>query len=476
MNTVLAGAAAIALCTSTLAAQLPTQAPSLAAPPRLILPTVQKSLLPNGLRLDVVPMREVPLAQATLVIEGGGRLDGSQPGLAAFTAGMLKQGSGGRGALAFDEELEHLGAQLTAGVSWDATILILRAPRRTFPAALALLAGVVRDPHFASSDVTRERDLALSRLAQRRAQPGSVAMVTLGRSLYPDGHPYHAPISGDSASVAQLDSATLRNAWTAQADPRRATLILTGDVTPADGKRLAQEAFGTWRSPLQAAPSVPRPANPAPAPTRIVLVDKPASPQSVILVAAPGVSRSSVDYPAIMLMNTILGGSYSARLNDVLREQKGFSYAAFSQFSWRPLPGPFVAQASVRTDVTDSSLAVFFAEFRQLRNQPVPPAELERARAYLALGSLAEWETTGDVATQLATLHAFGLPITSVQKERDAIARLTAGDVQRAAQRYLDPEHLLVVIVGDVQAIRPGIEALGLGPIELRDAEGYPIP
>lgn len=204
----------------------------------------------------------------------------------------------------------------------------------------------------------------------------------------------------------------------------------------------------------------------------MVLVNKPGSAQSVILIGAPGVPRNSIDYPAITLMNTILGGSYSARLNDVLREQKGYTYGAFSQFVWRPVPGPFVAQAAVRTEVTDSSLAVFFQEFRRLRDEPVPAAELERARAYLALGALAEWETTGDVATQLAILHAFRLPLASVQRERDAIAALSARDVQQAARRYLDPDHLTIVVVGDAQAIRPGIEALGLGPVELRDAEG----
>ncbi len=457
-------------------AQLPSQAPALAPPPKLVLPTVRSSLLPNGLRLDIVPMREVPLVQATLVIDGGGRLDGPLPGLAAFTAGMLKQGAGGRTALALDEELEHLGATLSAGASWDATTLVLRAPRRTFPAALALLASVVREPRFASADVTRERDLQLARIAQRRVRPSAVATVALGRAFYPEGHPYHAPLSGDSAAVAQVDSTLLRTTWTSLADPRRSTMFLTGDVSLADGRKLVQDAFGTWRSPRPGAPAVTRPATPAPAPTRVVLVDKPGAPQSEILIGGAGVPRSSIDYPALVLMNTILGGSYSARLNDVLREQKGYTYGAFSDFAWRPLPGPFVAQAAVRTDVTDSSLKVFFDEFRRIRDEPVPNAELDRARAYLALGALAGWETTGDVAYQLASLHAFGLPLSSVQRERDAIGKVNAAEVQRVAQRYLDPSHLTVVVVGDAKVIRPGIEALGLGPLELRDAEGNLLP
>jgi zinc protease len=460
------------LAAAPLAAQ---QAPALGAPPRLTLPAVQKGLLPNGLRLDVVPMRDVPLVQATLIIDGGARLDGPRPGLALFTAAMLKQGAGGRSALALDEELEHLGARLSTGATWDATTLVLRAPRRTFPVALALLSSVVREPGFASADVERERDLLLASLVQRRAQPAAVAGVVLGRALFPAGHPYHVPLAGDSTSVAVLDSAVLRDYWDSVADPRRATLILTGDVTQADARRLVTEAFGSWRSPVQPAPAASLPPSPAASPTRVVLVDKPGAPQSVIAIGAPGVPRTAADYAAITLMNTILGGSYSARLNDVLREQRGYSYGAFSQFVWRPLPGPFVAQSAVRADVTDSALHVFVDEFRRIRDEPVSAAELERARAYLMLGALSEWETTGDVATQLATLHAFGLPLATVQKERDAIAKVTAADVQRAARRHLDPGRLTVVVVGDLATVQPGIEALQLGPIERRDVDGRPI-
>jgi zinc protease len=136
------------------------------------------------------------------------------------------------------------------------------------------------------------------------------------------------------------------------------------------------------------------------------------------------------------------------------------------------LPGPFVARAAVRSDVTDSSLAAVFAELNRMREETVSEAELTRAQAYLELGALSEWETTGDVATQLATLHAFGLPITTVTRDLDAIRRLTAADVQRAARAYVDPAYMTVVVVGDVEKIRPGIEALKLGTVEVRDGAG----
>lgn len=470
MNRIALAAVLVAVSATSLPAQAPQ--PATGSPPRLTLPRVEKSLLPNGLRLDVVPMREVPVVQATLIVDGGARLDGGRTGLASFTAGMLDEGAGSLDALQLSEALEHLGATLSVGSSWDAATIVLRAPRRTFPEALGLLSDVVLRPRFTAEDVARERDLRLAQILQSKDQPQAVAFNTMGRALYPEGHPYASPIIGDSASVATFDSASVRDFWTSVADPRRSTMIVTGDVSSAEAKTMIQKALGAWRGSRIPAPVVPvAPAVPQ-GETKIVLVDKPGSPQSVILAAAPGVSRNSADYPAITLMNTILGGTFSARLNDVLREQKGYSYGAFSQFVWRPLPGPFVASAAVRSDVTDSSLVALVTELRRIRDDSVSAAELQRAKAYIELGALGEWETTGDVTGKLVTLNAFGLPTSTVTKDLDAIRALTAADVQRVARKYVDPSHMTIVVVGDVEKIRPAIEALKLGKIEVRDVEG----
>jgi predicted Zn-dependent peptidase len=425
----------------------------------------------------VVEMREVPLVQANLMIEGGGRLDGDRPGLATFTANMLDEGAGSRDAFALAAELEFLGADLNTGASWNATVISLGAPKRTFAKAMDLMADVLLRPTFSVVDVNRQRDLRLAAILQQRDQPGAVAALVSSKVVYPETHPYHDPLGGDSASTAGLDSAMVRDFWQRAADPRRATLIVTGDISLAEARGLAQAKFGSWRSPARPlvapAPSTV-PAAPKQA-SRIVLVDKPGAAQSVISIGAPGVERTTPDYPAITLMNTILGGSFSSRLNDVLREQKGYTYGAGSGFGWQPIPGAFQAGAQVRTNVTDSSLAIFFEEFRRIRDSAVSDVELERGRSYLALGALSDFETTGDVAGQLAGLNVFGLPLGTIPADIAAISELTAADVQRAARKYIDPEHLTVVIVGDIATIRPGIEALGLGPIEVRDYNGNEV-
>jgi predicted Zn-dependent peptidase len=269
----------------------------------------------------------------------------------------------------------------------------------------------------------------------------------------------------------------VRDFWNRAADPRQATLIITGDITLAEARALVTEKFGAWRAPASplTAPSPAGVATPQRPATRIILVDKPGAAQSVIQIGAPGVARTTPDFAALTLMNTIHGGSFSSRLNDILREQKGFTYGARSGFSWQPVPGPFTASAAVRTNVTDSSVAIFFREFERIRNDLVPAAELERGRAYITLGSLGDFETMRQVSGQLGSLNTFGLPLATIPKELEAIGKVTAAQVRQAAQHHLDPAHLTVVIVGDLAQIRPGIEALNLGQVLVYDHNGKPI-
>jgi predicted Zn-dependent peptidase len=210
-------------------------------------------------------------------------------------------------------------------------------------------------------------------------------------------------------------------------------------------------------------------------PTEVFLVDKPGAAQSVIVIGAAGIERSNPDYAAIEVMNTLLGGSFSSRLNSNLREEKGYTYGAGSGFSYRPLPGPFLAQSSVRTNVTDSSLIEFFTEFERLRNEPVDPVELERAKAYLALGLASDFETTTQMAGQVSGLLRFGLPMTYYDDFVPRIMAVTLADIQRVARKYVRPDRFTVIVVGDVATIRPGIEAVKLGPVSVRDMTGKPV-
>lgn len=450
-----------------------SKAPEVAPPAGLTLPAVQQAALPNGIALRVVPMHEVPLVQVTIRVHGGARLDGDLPGLATFTAAMLDEGAGRRDGLGISAEAAYLGAQLFTSADWDYLDLTLNVPRRSLGPALDLLADVTLRPTFRAADVARERDLRLANILQQRDQPNGMAALAFGAIVFPAAHPYHRPIGGDSAATAGLDSTTVRAFYDRVMRPDQATFIVTGDISLAEAKAEIARRFGGWKQnrmlPLKAAvpPPVARPAT-----RRIFLVDKPGAAQSVIMIGAPGLNRSSPDYAAVQVMNTILGGSFSSRLNQNLRETKGYTYGAGSGFAWRPVPGPFQARAAVRTDVTDSSLVEFFKELNAIRDAPVSDAELARARNYIAFGLPGEFETAGQMNDQLAELLTFGLPITEFDRYVRAVLKVTAADVQRVARSSFDPAHLDVLVVGDAARIRPGLEALDLGPVVATGLDG----
>lgn len=443
-----------------------TQAPTVTPPAGLTLPAIQQAKLPNGAALRVVPMHEVPLVQVTLRVKGGGRLDGDLPGLATFTAGMLDEAAGARDGLGIAAEAAFLGAELSVSADWEYLYLSLNTPRRTLGPALDLLADVALRPAFRDSDIRRERDLRLAAILAARDQPNGMAGLAFGAIVYPAAHPYHRPINGDSAGTVRLDSATVRGFYQRVVRPDQAEFIITGDISLAEARTEIGRRFGAWRASRMAPLRAPVPPAATPPSRRVIyLVDKPGAAQSVIMIGRPGLDRSTPDYAAIEVMNTILGGSFSSRLNQNLRETKGYTYGAGSGFAWRPLPGPFTARSAVRSDVTDSSLVEFFKELNAIRDTPVSDAELARARNYIAFGLPGEFETAGQMGDQVADLLTYGLPITWFDGYVKQVLAVTAADVQRVARASFDPERLHVVVVGDAARIRAGIEALNLGPV-----------
>lgn len=440
--------------------------PALGVAPALTVPTVKSARLDNGVAIKVVEQRELPLVHVTLQLAGGARLDRDLPGLASFTATMIREGAGTRDANSLQAELAYLGASLSAGADWDNTTVTLRVARRNLNAALDLMADVILRPQFRSADVTRQRDLRQASLLQQKDQPRALAQLAFNQALFPAGHPYNRSLGGDSSSTAKLDSATVRAFHGGAYRPLRATFTVVGDIAEAEARTALQRRFGNWTA--AGAERTPAPVLVNPVRTqarRIFLVDKPGAAQSSIMIGVPGIERTTPDYAAVMVMNTILGASFSSRLNSNLRETKGYTYGAGSAFQFRPLPGAWMAQAEVRTDVTDSSLVEFFKEFNALRGSAVAPDELARAKAYLALGVPGDLEGTAQIAGQITALATFNLPLTYLQDYVTAVDRVTADDVLRSARRLIPADNATIVVVGDLARIRAGIEALGLGPV-----------
>jgi zinc protease len=467
---VLAGVVALTTSAVVAATAQVTTPPVLGPVPRLTLPAIERTTLPNGITILVSRNAEVPIVNAQLMVDGGTRVTGFPAGLASFANSALMEGAAGRSGVDLAQAINLLGASISAGATAEAFVVAMRSPKRSVDDAMALMADVALRPNFSGPDIRRLRDLRLNALLQERDQPAAVADWVFTRNVFPAGHPYHLRPGGDSADVTAFDSSAVRQLWTRAIDPRKATIVLTGDVTLADARTWVTRHFGNWAAPAAplVKPSIAAVAPPPHPTTRIILVDKPDAAQSVIYIGAPGVPRNSPDYPAITLMNTILGGSFSSRLNDFLREQLGYAYGARSEFGWAPVPAAFVATAAVRTNVTDSSLAVFFREFRRIRDTQITPVELQRGKSYVVLGALDNYETAGEVAGAIEESVEFGTALSQIPEEFARVNALSTADVQRAAQRYLDPARLTIVIVGDVAKIRSGIEKLNLGPIEVQ--------
>lgn len=447
-----------------------TRPPALAENPPLTVPTVVTSRLPNGPALHVVEQRELPLVQVTLSIAGGGRLDRDTPGLATFTANLLDEGAGKRDANALQSELAFLGASLSTGASWDATTISLKVARRNLEAALDLMADVVLRPTFAANEVRRQRDLRLASLMQQRDQPGALANLAFSQALFPVGHPYRHSLGGDSASTARLDSTVVREFHRGSLRPERATFYVVGDLSASEAQRLLGARFRGWVAngeERRPAPVLVTPTQPQG--LHVILVDKPGAAQSVVIVGTTGLERTNGDYAAAEVMNTVLGGSFSSRLMTNLRETKGYTYGVSSGFAYRPLPGPFSASSGIRTNVTDSSLVELFKELRAIRDAPVSAEELARAKAYITLAVPGDLESTSQIASEMATLANWNLPLAYLREYVERVNAVTAADVQRVATQYLPAQNAYVVIVGDLARIRSGIDALALGTVTVRD-------
>ena len=466
---------AAALACAPLAAQQVdrTHPPTLPPPPALRVPAVQTATLPNGLELAVVEMHKVPVVDVTLQIGAGTVRDPDDlPGLATFTATMLQQGAGARGALDIADETAFLGASLNTGAGFDAATASLHVPKRRLGPALDLLADVVLRPTFPDTEIARQRDLRRAQILQARDQPVAMANLAFAAIVF-GGHPYGRPQTGTETSTAALNRDRVLQFYGAYYRPNTARMLVVGDITLAEAVRLVRARFGAWgRAEVAAAAEAAAPAGAA---RTIYLVDKPGAAQSVFRIGQVGVNRATPDYFALEVLNTILGGSFTSRLNQNLRETHGYTYGAGSQFAMRRMAGPFLASASIVTAKTDSALIEFMRELRRIRDEAVPQAELDKAKAYITLGLPSDFETTQGAARRFAELILYGLPLDYFSHYIPQIDAVTAADVQRVARQYIDPDHLAIVVVGDRSKIEAGLQALHEGTIVYRDMWGQPV-
>lgn len=449
---------------------------TLGPPSALKLPVPQHFRLGNGLRVVLMENHKVPLVEVEMIVRGGSVLDPpGKTGLAGMTAEMMEEGAGGRSSLAYADAVDFLGASVSAYSSLHSSGVSLFTPLSKLDSGMALFADMLLRPAFPEEELERLRDERLTSLMQWHDQPRAIASAIFNQTLYGKSHPYGLTSLGDEASVRGISIGDVRDFHRRIYTPENATAIVVGDIAPDKARQLLERHFGSWTG---GAVEVPLPA-PAPQVTsrQVILVDKPGAAQTEIRIGRIGVDRLTPDYYPILVMNTILGGSFSSRLNQNLRERNGYSYGAGSGFDFRLSAGPFRAAAAVQTDVTDKALAEFFNELTAIR-ETVGDEELARAKNYLALLYPTNFETISDAAGQLAELVVYGLSDDLFNTYVGKVLAVTGEDVRRVARSYIDPETVAIILVGDRQKIEPGVRALGLGPIRnltIEDVLG-PVP
>jgi zinc protease len=459
-------------------ARLPVPGPD----PPFAFPVAGKQRLPNGLSVWTVERRGLPMVSLVLLLPAGSALDPEhRPGLAAMTADMLDEGSDARSAIEMQEALARLGAELDTETGPDSVALSLSLLDRFLPQGLQLLADIVTRPRMGAPDFERVRTLRTNRIRQLRDVPGVNAEAVLAGALY-GPHPYGHLSIGTSASLAGMAADEVAGFHRSRYDPARATLIAVGAAGCDAFSQMAEEAFGSWKRPDAAAErgsldEAPAPGGLAPADTigahRLLLVDRPGAAQTELRIGHIGVPRRTPDFHALLLLNAVLGGHFSSRLNLNLRERKGYTYGVRSGFEFRRMAGPFSVQTSVQTDATADAVRQVLDEMEALRGErPASDEERGLSAATLTKGYPRSFETPGQVARGLAQLALYNLPDDTFDVFTPRVRAVTAGDITRAAEDHLDPARAVVVAVGDSSRIRSGLEAAGIGearivPVEL---------
>ena len=441
--------------------------PGQASPIQLPMPASFQ--LANGLTVYLNARPGLPVVAANLVVKtGSGANPPNKPGLANYTAAMLDQGTASRSALQIADQVAQLGASLRTTSTMDSTQTRGTSLRRNFEGLLELIADMNRHPSFPAQEIERQRASRLGSLAQQRETPSAVANVAMFAALYGTSHPYGYAELGTEASNKGMTREDLQSFWSQNFVPNNAALIVSGQITEAELRPLAEKAFGDW---ARGTPSSPAQANPSTTTARLVIVDKPGSAQTEVRVAMIGAPRSTPDYEALRVMNEELGGLFSSRINLNLREDHGYTYGASSQFVFRRSAGPFLVATAVRTDVTAPAVTEILKEVRRMRDTAMTNDELTMAKDSLIRSMPSDFQTSDDVTATTAAIYVYDLGLDYFSKYRTRLTSITTDQAKAAAEKYIVPDKLVVVAVGDRSKINAGLQGLKLGSVEVRNAD-----
>jgi len=478
------GFALVAFSSTRLSAQVKSKSASLdrrAIPaagktPELHVPTWTKVALGNGAQLVVSEKHGLPLVSFQINFVGGANQyePAAKTGLANFVASMLTEGTTHRTGDQISNDLQLLGTSVGTSISGESGRMSFLSTKDKFAPTLAILADLLENPTFPPEALERLRSRTIVALTQNRDRTAGIASVVFPKVLYGTDHPYGRVTTETTVKAITRDD--LVSFYKAYFQPGHAVITVVGDVKPDEVKRTLETALAGW-SAGGSVPAFTYPSAPVAKATTIYLVDKPGAAQSTFSLGEVGPPRDTPDYYALRVMNEMLGVLFQSRLNHNIREVKGYSYGVGSNFAFGRGPGAFRAGGEIVTAKSDSALIEFMKELRDIRG-PRPPSddELAQAKASLVQSLPANFASVSGVNNSVASIYTQGLPEDYYKQFATAIGAVTKDDVVRVAQKYIDPDHLAIVIVGDRSRIEGPLSATKIAPIVWLDVDGNPIP
>jgi zinc protease len=445
--------------------------PGPAPEPSFTPPTIETATLSNGCKLYLVEKHRLPLVQANIVVKSGWADDPKDiPMSARLTAELMDEGTSSRNALQISEDAKKIGATISTSSSMDGSFVNLNVLKKNLDQGLAQMTDVLLHPNFPQEELDRQKKTYGDNLLQEMKSPMSLASKTFVKSLYGPDHPYSQTGSGTKSSINAITRDDLVSFYKANYVPNNAAVVIVGDITMAEAKDKFEKALKDWKPGTANIRQIP---DPAPlAATKIVIVDKPKAPQSVVIVGNPGIKRSDPDYVVCDVVNNALGGTFGSRLNTNLREEKAYTYGAHSQFSARRGVGPFLAAAMVKTDVTDKSITEFVKELRGITGaRPLSQDELNSSKDNIVKGYPQDFETYNTLAGQLNNFFLYDLPADEWTSYIGKVNAVTSDAAASVAKKHIDPDHLLIVVIGDREKIEPALKDLKLGEVTVVKAE-----
>jgi zinc protease len=452
--------------------------PDTPAPAPFLPPSPEVFSATGGITVWLLERHDTPIVSCDLAMPVGASSDPKgKAGLAHATATMLNEGAGKRGALDLARALDNLGARLSTDANADASFVSLTVLKKNLAAAFPIFSDVVTRPRFEASEFNRLKEIWHNELLQREKDPDATARVVYRVVLFGADHPYGHPWDGTPQSAAAISLEDVKRSYASAWRPDRATLVCAGDVARTELSTLLDGGFGSWKPPAGPAPSMASVAPPAPHGPwpRLVLVDRPDAPQAVIAVVKPGIAASDPQEPALWRVNDAIGGSFSSRLNQDLREQHGYTYGARSRFSISRGPGQVVSWANVVTDKTGEALKAMLADLDTFASGGLTDDEAARTRSQARGELVSVYESVEGIAGHVAADASLGLPADWQARSSRMRDSATKADLDALAKQFYAPDGGIIVVVGPRKRVQPLIDPLGLPTPEVRDAEGNPV-